>query len=421
MLTSVVIRMTKYLGFILTSTLAGMILLCAVYMLPVDRMKSNIDYIKDLEWGQYEYLQPGIEGTYLNNYTDAFMLNTAICNSETGVLNKANAAYSYEYDDNGVNSLVSYLKGEEGYTLRPYARYWNGYLVVLKPLLLFLSYEGIRKLNLVLQTCLLIYLVVLMLKKDALRRNIVPFLIGILLLYPYAISKNMHFSVIYYILLVSLIVRVYLSDRIEGKTDFFFLLIGITVSFFELSTYPMVTLVFPLIFNELMTESKEYNTLPGLKNIILNSWAWVCGYIGMWGAKWILSSLVLKDNIIKDAVGQVLFRTSGSDLNGIRISKAGVLWQNIKDYFNIYIGILIVVFILLTVFYHIKFSERLLGNKNLNVAMFFLAAIPLFWIMAKTNHSYIHHWMTHREISASWFALFVIIWNFKKEKVDGNA
>lgn len=86
-----------------------------------------------------------------------------------------------------------------------YGRYWHGYLIVLKTLLLFLNVSEIRMLNLILQGtlfCILLYLV---------RKRIgavyqIPLLLMEAVLNPIVLPLSLQFSWVYYIGILSAIV-----------------------------------------------------------------------------------------------------------------------------------------------------------------------------------------------------------------------
>ena len=404
-------RCIKYIVILIASSIIGIMLLVLAYLLPVSRMRENVSDMKEIEWEAGEYLLENVAGSYLNNYTDAFMLNTAICEGKGSVLEKSNAAYSYEYKDNGVDSFLRYLNEEEGYKLAPYARYWNGYLVILKPLLLFFSYYDIRTLNLILQSVLYVWCIIEIIRAGK-KGFLIPFMGATLMMFPPVIAKSMHFSVVYYILLISMIIAVRYAERLEGKWEYFFLCIGMVVTYFELSTYPMITLLYPLIYVEI-TKKEGSDLITRIKRIISYSWAWCFGYIGLWGIKWIISSIVLGDNIIVNALGQILFRTSGADLSGDKVARIDVLILNFKDYSNNVIICICTIAVLTEVVYVVMKNKKDYSviDRSTVCELIILALIPMIWLMAKTNHSYIHHWMTHRELSVSFLVLFILVGN----------
>lgn len=401
------ITMLKYVVLVIAMAVIGLLLLCLVYLIPTERITANASKANTESWEPGEYLIDNMRCTYLNNYTDAFMLNTAACPGEGSILNKAVAAYSYSYGENSFESFKKFFGNEPGYSLEHYARYWNGYLIFLKPLLLFFDYSGIRIFNIIVTSLLLIFLLIRMVKSST-SIYVVAFVVSVLTMIPISMSFCMHYCVVYYILLISLIVLFDFLKKRPEKIEYLLLVVGATTTFFELSTFPLITLTFPLIIIELFFA--EEKVWPRMKRIIGNAWAWVCGYIGMWGLKWIIASLIMHKNIIGDAAGQILFRTSESNLSGEQIGRFGALKINFLNLVSPISLILIGVFVLIlaVLLCSKKYEMKKLPPQGLIVTLIIVSIIPPVWLMLKANHSIIHNWMTYRELSASLFALLAI-------------
>lgn len=170
-ITSTVKAIAKGLIILICGVVAGTILLTSVYALPVERMHDHVEQAAELlvEEGAYPRLYGGQDirmnpenfldlkvmllntrGMARDNITDATMLNIAVYPGEGNVLERAMLAERPVYEDcNGVatEELKRYMDGDTGYAIQEYSRYWHGYLVVLKPLLLLFRYEQIRWLN----------------------------------------------------------------------------------------------------------------------------------------------------------------------------------------------------------------------------------------------------------------------------------
>lgn len=80
-------------------------------------------------------------------------------------------------------ALKKYLDQDRGLTLTSYERYWHGYLVVLKPLLLVFNYGQIRILNGIVMAILVLLILRQLWKRD-LRRGMLAFLLSVAGLFP---------------------------------------------------------------------------------------------------------------------------------------------------------------------------------------------------------------------------------------------
>lgn len=403
-----IIFLKLFLTTIVTSIVCVLFLVCSE-LVPKDRIYFHVkdDGNTEVVIAGGNYVNTNNLGSYINYYTDAFMMNTALCKGEGNLLKKAMSACSYDYGDSGFESLTKFLNDNDGYEVTPYARYWNGYLVVLRPLLCFFTYSQIQMLNMVIQCGILIFLI----KKLMSQRKyglLISMCISIISMNPIVMSKCLHFSFVYYILLISCSILVCVKGKMHlEKMMFFFLILGMLVSFFDLSTFPLVTLIFPLIFIESYDENSFL--LERLQRIILFSFSWVCGYIGLWGLKWIYSSIALKDNIIANAVGQILFRTSDVSLDGNDVSRLDMLWENLKRFKNNWLFISIILALIVTVVLLFAKKIAIQNNKTKVIALLCISIVPIAWLAVKTNHSFIHNWMTYRELSGTLFSFLACI------------
>ena len=135
---------------LLAAILAGVVLLTAVYALPTARMRHNVSislpYILS-EGDRYQWA-PYHNGTELDGFTDAIMLGNAIYAGSGAPLHDALVNPRMEFtpgDSVPVDSLSRYAQGAEDGRQVTYARYWHGYLVFLKPLLLFFRRSGLME------------------------------------------------------------------------------------------------------------------------------------------------------------------------------------------------------------------------------------------------------------------------------------
>lgn len=410
------ITMFKYIVSVIAMAVVGLLLLCLVYLIPTERIFENASKANSESWKPGEYLIDGMECTYLNNYTDALMLNTASCKGEGSILNRAMAVYSYAYEENDFNSFRRFCNKEPGYYLQQNSRYWNGYLVFLKPLLLLFSYQGIRIVCLVVTSVLLVVSFIKMLI-SSISKFSYAYLVTVISMIPVTMALDMFYCGVYLILLISMLVLIPFIEKKSAKIDFVMLTIGAITSFIDLISFPLVTMVFPLILIEVSNSEDQMTKRVG--RVISNAWAWVCGYIGLWGLKWILASIIMQENIIGEAAGKILFRTSGSNISGERVGRFEVLGINLSDYFNIFtigcIAVFLIVMLILILSKRYVFSG--IQNKYILVVLAGIMLFPVIWLMLKANHSFIHHWMTHRELSGSLFAILAAMTMFVKKRV----
>lgn len=404
----------NYILLLLLSILLGTILIIGIYFLPVSPMKENVarsSAIFDYE-GVYPQLVQGYKSSQLDNCTDAIMLGTAIYpGKEEGYIARAMLGERIEYSgEDPVRSLNDYANNVAGKAelehISGYARYWHGYLLFLKPLLIFFDYGDIRYLNMFLQFIILAWLCLIIISKNR-QRMMIPFICLFFVLNPMVLTLSLQYTAVYYIMLISVIIILKKNDWLISKKGRFFLLfeiIGMTTSYFDFLTYPAITLGVPLTIAILLDSSNKVDSK--LLKVIKFSLSWGLGYAGMWCGKWLVSSILLHRNFFADAINQIFLRTS-METEGQSISWFMVVWRNLRVILKwpyLFLAGIIIIWIIVAIF-----KYGMIAGKNevfLDLIPYLIiAAIPLGWYLAMGNHSYEHYWYTYRELGISCFAL----------------
>ena len=168
----------KTITCILLSWVLGCALLVFVFKIPVQEMKKNAQRstaIYDYE-GVYPQLISGYKFSQLDNSTDATMILGAIFPGTGDSLRDAMLVHHIGYvGRNPVGSLTDFANDVKAETYTAvYSRYWHGYLVILKILLLCFDIADIRMISL---CCLwgMIFYIVLQLQKQGKGNYIIPF------------------------------------------------------------------------------------------------------------------------------------------------------------------------------------------------------------------------------------------------------
>ena len=406
----------------------GYILRTATYIIPVGPMKTNMQKCKELfdKEGKYQVLNYDYLSTRLDNYTDAIMLMTAMYDDdEKSILEKSAGNYRFLYDGkNPMESVSAYLNDVANDSETDYARYWHGYLVLLKPILLFFDYTDVRVLNMIVQSLLTLYLLSLLYKDSLLKKYTLPLIASLLAVNPFTISYSMQYSWVYYILLISSILLISKRDYFIQSPDkllLFFTIIGAMTSYFDLLTWPLATCAFPLVF-VLITNAD--NWLKKLICVIKCGVSWGVGYLGMWCGCWAISSISLRKNIFKDAIDQVAFRVSNN------ISTSDVHIVTVKEVFrNQFFPLMkwpyaIMLFIVLIISLielakHIRKEGFQPKTLLLDTIPFILLCIlPFIWFAATRNHSFLHYTFTWRTLIVTIFSGLSMIVKLAEDRED---
>lgn len=194
----------------------------------------------------------------------------------------------------------------------------------------------------------------------------------------------------------------------DRKSDFFFLLIGILVAFFDFLTYPLLTLGVPLVL--FLSVMKRSEFAQQLLIVMRKSLVWLLGYAGMWGSKWVIGSIVCGNSFFDDVIRAISIRSSVSDISSFYSKEAAFLrleaiWVNIKVFLK-WPYLVLFLAISFVCLYLIKKKALHINLKRLPV-YFLIALFPIVWFVVLANHSYEHPRLAYRELGVS---VFSILW-----------
>ena len=399
---------------LLAGIAAGYLLLVLAYLLPVERMQEKLFQSMDILTTEREYHRviPGYPCTQLDNYTDAWMMGNAVYDNPLPVWKRALTCTSADYGEGPLDGLVRYLNPAEGgaeegaYEEIEYTRYWHGYLVILKPFFLLFDYADLRVVNVVLDV-LLVLLIWNALGDRGYRGEAWGYVIAVLFMMPIVIPLSIQFSVVFYLVNIAVLVLLRRYDRLVEKNGmlFYFQIIGKATSYFDFLTYPIASLGVPLTCFLLLAADSDLWTK--IKNIISYSISWGFGYGAMWAGKWVLSTIILGDDVIANALSQILLRSSHVE-NGEAITTFDTWFRNIEFYLEEPYLILIVVCIAVTIAGVLRNRRQIVSVICDSIPFVVVAVMPFVWYALAGQHSYEHHWFTFRGLMTSVFACMCI-------------
>ena len=288
-----------------------------------------------------------------------------------------------------------------------YARYWHGYLIFLRPMMLVFSYMQIRYIYMFIYMMLGIA-VMLRINKNFGNRMVYLWAFCSCFIYPVILPFSLQFSSVFFIMMAAILMVDHLYKGYNPQqTGIFFLVLGMMTSYFDFFTAPLLTLGVPLIYLMLL-QCSQYWRESLRKNIVslaITSITWGGGYFGCWGMKWILAGPILKRNVIQDGISAMVRRTVttyhtsvGFDTGSLRaiamnlfaILPPGITGADWKWFFAV---ILIAAIVLLTIF--VKFHA---DKQDLKAAIPFVivAFYPFIWFAVVSQHTSIHYVFTYR-------------------------
>lgn len=374
----------------------GTLLLTLAYMLPVNTENRDISYsILDEEgWYPRTYTTTSGDEYFLSFYPDV------LDNSSDKIM------LTIAMDSSGGNPLVRAMESYSEYA-GSYSYYWHGYVAVLRPLLFFFDFSEIRILN---SACQMLVVVLLgwLIGREKGFQYVLALITSCILLHPRTVSMGLQYTWIFYIAyggtLLLLWKRRFFAEK--HRAICFFMVSGMLTSYLDLLTYPLFTWGIPILW-WIVTDRRDRKAAEWIKEVVLSGLAWIAGYGGMWAAKWVVATIVLRRNIIRAAIEEVFLRSgaakTGMDNLTARWNAIYVNWRHYayKVYMVVLAGWL---------FWWIFCSLRKKWNKSSKCCAFFLIGIsgPV-WYVVLSNHTMIHHLFTYRIFGVSILAFLALI------------
>ncbi len=391
---------------LLCSIAAAVLLLTAVFCLPNDALQENatlsLYYIRSVEGIYYpNYFHSNPQPLTIDNYTNNLMVETCLADESESALH--NALY-----------------------VRDYARYWHGYLLFLRPLLCLGSIELVRYIHMI----LLMLLFCSVFYETARKIDFfaaLAFAVSLLAVWFFLVPMSLQYAAVFYLTFLFMLLILHYGERLsQEKLILLFFLVGILTSFFDLLTVPLLTLGLPLIA---LLGLRLFHELPAGKSALGStlqlSVFWALGYGLFWASKWLIGGLVLKADVLSDAVSAALMRLNVPEYTdpGKHFDRLPVILKNIKSLFPSF------------PFSFLAFAGAALGVAAAFGAGFLLARrghetkrtpfrdlfplalvtlYPFLWYCVLTNHSGIHAFFTCKLLSITIFGGLMLLLCFLK-------
>ncbi len=385
----------------------GMGCMLAVYLIPVDRMQQHLTTSAELLSLESTH-EPfwDIRGYTLDIHTDSLMLMETADNDSNHSAFQRSLLCSHLTDEKETDEfhmrdfLIAYALHQNPPCYRvTYARYWHGYQLWLKPLLYFTDYHGIRIFVGTVQIILTALLLLTAWKKD---RKILLLLLPICgaLLLPAMVC--MEYMSLYSIIIISAVVML----KRQQCGWYFFLVVGVAVAYFDYLTYPIVSLGILLLLHGII---QKYH----FPEMILFSSAWGIGYAGMWACKWILATAFTDENVFLDAWLNFAHR-SADNAYLQNFNLWDIILKNVRYFISSpAIWLFLICFVICIV---MLFQQKKYPQKEKIFACLFVGVLPFLWYAVLKNHSWVHAFMTNKDLSLTItaFLAFIMPYNIKK-------
>lgn len=398
----------KGLGLYLTMLLCFVLSVVGVLFIPRTAIEENVLSSSDLllEEGDYPYKFRDYSIFYLDNFTDALMLNISVSADNSHPLNAAMMCYYYGATawSEGENLKKSASKHLDYLEKNLYGRYWQGYQVILRPLLCFFDLSCIRQINVMLMWLLVAYCLYLVGTKIGCIESLL-LLFALLRVNLPIIPYSLQYSNCFYQMLFYCIILLnfpFFSNRIINWALTFFAIGGLT-EFFDFLTTPQVTLGIPLILTIL-----AYNYERPYFRFFVASFCWAFGYGLLWASKWVLGYCLTGFDFLSNASSAAKERISDS-IGTTRITFEYLFSRKISS-LELYVWLILVLLVIGIVVWALRQPNGPLRLKRYSWLLLVALIVPV-WYVILLNHTVEHLWFTRRALLVTLFAL--LIWGKK--------
>lgn len=378
----------------------------------------------------YQGSQPeavgGFPSARLDNYTAVLMIKTAAYTGAEPLAMRALGGMRVDLPaqqgQDAWEAFCTLADGRESPTGGlSYSRYWHGYLLPLRLLLCMFNLPNIQMLLLFTQMVLFLFVMLRMVRR-ALTALLPGFVTAYFFMMPVATGICVQYVSVSLLTLMACAAILCFDapiDRAIGLPGFF-AFVGLLSNYFDLLTFPLVTLGFPLVLC-ICLSIKEDSSLLGknawqiAKRAVVCCVAWGAGYAGMWAAKWLLTAIFIGSEWIAGIFGQVRLRVSSTS-NGGSFSRWDVVCMNMRVLTDkaayLLIGALTAVLLLICVARKTWRESGMGCPVRADARAFALivpAVLPVLWILVMSNHSFDHWYYTYRILSCTALALYALL------------
>lgn len=371
--------------------------------------------------GSVPELVGGFKSAQLDNFTAVLIVKTAAYTGPETLLQRTFGGLRTDLPASDGQSeweaFCTYADGSQSPTGGlSYTRYWHGYTLPLRLLLCVLNVANIQMLLDYVQWALCIAVFILASRRIP---AILPALLGaFFLLMPSATGVCLQYAPVTLLALTGCLLLL-AADRQIGEAigmPAYFALLGLAANYFDLLTFPLVSLGFPLaVLMALRLERRERSARQMFAELFVCGLCWGLGYGGMWALKWLLSAAAFGMDRLYGIFEQVALRVS-TESNGESYSRLSGLMRCIRVIADKPAYLLVCGMTLLAccaVPARRALAARRAGQPvcpDPRALLLLLAAlVPLLWCVAMANHCYDHAFFAYRNLTMTALSAFTAI------------
>ena len=420
----------KYILLYIAITAIFLSSLLIVSYIPQKAIKANVSESADImvEEGEKRRFRSFGRSLFNDNSTDAIMLNLTYTIDEENKLEsiiKARRNYVPGITEKIVKDMVGDLPHEtEEYLMTDelldtvngkkqvsyeYTRYWHGYIVILRILLILFNITTIRWL---IQITLMTLIIILAyyLKKNTNSKKIAISLIMAFIATDFFVWNYVIQGM--FVMIIALLISIFIANKkINDKNLNMWLFIsGALTVYLDFLTTPLVSILLPIIVYTAVNNSEETNTKKVIIRLIKNLIAWGSGYLGIWFAKWIIADILYDMDIVKLSFIQIYYRMGGiREFDCENIPLYGLLNNLINSLNYLVVSIYSFLFIYAMGRSTLYKKKYFLSSEKIPYYVCFI--IPLMWYYIISEHSYQHFFFTYKTMLIPLLSIMLIVFD----------
>ena len=409
--------------FLLCVVLAVLLLLLGA-CLPQAPIDGNLRRSAEgmLADGDYPVMADKSFASILDYVTDTLILAeskaTTIENWQTIF---TNPQYQYPAEEgSAVHDLYQYVMDENPEPSRYYVQYWMGFRPVIRLLLCFFDYYQILRYTAV-AFFVLWMAVVCSLANQAGTKTAFLFALSIIFVRPHVVAVSLQFSCCFFIAFLAMLAVPWIHRR-RTLESLFFLVLGILTQYFDFYTTPILTFALPMTYLYIL--GKQEQTTPGWGRILKGFGIWMAGYVLMWLAKLVLTTVCTDVNALAQGFASFSGRIGIEKVSGMEsyynpiASLRSVfvsLYSDAQGKLVLFAAAAVTFLVLLVRFLRGRHHPRELLN---HWALLLITTLPVFWFIVAAQPTANHHWFQYRGIAASFWAGFVYLQYLLQNRQD---
>lgn len=386
-------QVLRFTAVFFSLMLLFLLLLVGVYLIPTKPMQAHMAAEMPLLLDEGVYPRPffGDAQTQGDNFTEALILSMAVVPSEGGVLTRAvTNAVSFS-GDNPIESLGATVDPDAfpDTTLYHYGlpKYWNGALVLLKPLLYLFGYKAVRAVCF--QAMFAAFaLVLLRLRKQLGSLYALGFGLCLVAVRFFVVPGTVTMALPWVVALLACYALLVKRTFRTADCLLLFFVVGCVTNYFDYMLTVLFSLGLPLVVlaSLLQRQRPDQNLLQRGGVVAGCSAAYFIGFGLSWCFKWVVSALLIEGDVWQEVFTSIFARSDV--LEGARRTDAMRINYAVltTPVFKTAAVILLVLLVAVVVLFPLK-NKRVWQNA---IPLAFVALYPCIWYVFASSHSQIH-------------------------------